>query len=410
MDTTGAGKRPDLSMLQIRPEAKAQTRSRRGLWIAAAVIGLLALIIAGYLFLSRTPLVEIAPVRVESASGGLTVLNASGYVTPRRRTTVAAKITGQITALLAEEGMVVKKGQVLARLDDSDARARLLQFQRQRDVTGAAIKESEVGLLNAEKTLERMRKLLDSGGVSRESYDQAVTNADTFKARIELSKAEVASAEAAVRVSQQDLENCIIRAPFDGVVVTKDAQVGEMVSPMSAGGYTRTGIATIVDMQSLEIEVDVNESYIAKITINQKVTAVLDAYPDWKIPAKVRTVIPTADRQKATVKVRIAFDKLDAKILPDMGVKVSFLEEEAKTSATPAIRLLVPKEAVRVDQGVSVVYLYRDGRLERRAIKTGALRGESQEILSGLQEGEQVVTRADRTLADGLKVRIKKGE
>ncbi|RPI72799.1 MAG: efflux RND transporter periplasmic adaptor subunit [Desulfobacteraceae bacterium] len=408
MNSNISNKQPDLSMLQIRPEAKVKTESRRGLWIGLAIAAVLAAVVFFYLFSGRPALVEIAAVRVESTSGAYTVLNASGYVTPRRRTTVAAKITGQITALLAEEGMIVKKGQVLARLDDADARARLAQFQRQRDVSAATIRESEVGLANAEKTLERMHKLLGSGGISRESYDQAAAQVDTFKARIELSRAEVASAEAAVRVSQQDLENCVIRAPFDGVVVTKDAQVGEMVSPMSSGGFTRTGIATIVDMQSLEIEVDVNEAYIAKITINQKVTAVLDAYPDWKIPAKVRTVIPTADRQKATVKVRIGFDKLDPKILPDMGVKVSFLEEEAKPSAVPVTRLLAPKEAVRMDQGVSVVYLYKDGRLERRAVKTGVLRGTDQEILSGLQVGEQVVTRSERALADGMKVRIRK--
>jgi RND family efflux transporter MFP subunit len=403
--------RPDLSELRIRPEAKIKTESRRMLWISLAILGLAAVLVLAYLLFGRTPLVEIAPVRAETASGGQTVLNASGYVTPRRRTTVAAEITGRITALLVEEGMTVKKGQILARLDDADARVRLLQAQRQRDVAVASIRELEVGLLNAEQTLERLRKLLVTGGISRESYDQAVANVDTFKARIERARSEVASAEASVRVSEQDLENCIIRAPFDGVVVTKDAQVGEMVSPISAGGgFTRTGIATIVDMQSLEIEVDVNESYIAKTATGQKVIAVLDAYPDWKIPCKVRTVIPTADRQKATVKVRIAFDKLDPKILPDMGVKVSFLEEEANASTVPAVRLLAPKEAVRSDQGVTTVFLYKDGRLERRAVKTGPIRGENQEILSGLLEGEQVVTRADSPLADGMKVRVKKVE
>jgi RND family efflux transporter MFP subunit len=401
--------RPDLSELRIRPEAKIKTESRRTLWISFAIVGLAAILVWAYLLFGQTPVVEIAPVRVESASGGLTILNASGYVTPRRRTTVSAKITGRVAELRAEEGLAVKKGQVLARLDDADIRVRLVQAQRERDVALVSIKELEVGQSNAERTLERMEKLISQGAVSRDSLDQAATNAETFKARIERAKSQVASSEAAIRVLEQDLENCIIRAPYDGVVVTKDAQLGEMISPISAGGgYTRTGIATIVDMQSLEIEVDVNESYIAKTAIDQKVIAVLDAYPDWKIPCKVRTVIPTADRQKATVKVRIAFDKLDPKILPDMGVKVSFLEEEANSSVTPAVRLLVPKEAVRSDQGVTTVFLYKDGRLERRAVKTGSVRGETQEIIAGLIEGEQVVTRSDSPLADGLKVRIKK--
>jgi RND family efflux transporter MFP subunit len=182
-----------------------------------------------------------------------------------------------------------------------------------------------------------------------------------------------------------------------------------MVSPISAGGgFTRTGIATIVDMQSLEIEVDVNESYIARVTPDMAVNAVLDAYPDWNIPSKVRTVIPTADRQKATVKVRISFDQLDPRILPDMGVKVTFLGAESKASTAGAVKALVPQAAVRKDSGSDIVYLYRDGRVERRAVRLGGQRGDEQEILAGLAGGDQVVISGFDGLQDGHRVEIKR--
>jgi len=198
----------------------------------------------------------------------------------------------------------------------------------------------------------------------------------------------------------------MVRAPFGGIVVSKDAQRGEMVSPVSAGGgFTRTGIATIVDMASLEIEVDVNESYIARVKTSQPVTAVLDAYPDWQIPAKVRTVIPTADRQKATVKVRATFDRLDPRILPDMGVKVTFLGEE---SAPSAARVLVSRAALVDEGGTTAVFVHRDGKVERRAVRVGQARGNDQEIIAGLSDGEQVVTTGAKQLRDGQSVRVKR--
>jgi RND family efflux transporter MFP subunit len=213
-------------------------------------------------------------------------------------------------------------------------------------------------------------------------------------------------------VAQRDVDNCTVHAPFDGIVVSKDAQRGEMVSPISAGGgFTRTGIATIVDMNSLEIEVDVNESYIARVQPGQSVTATLDAYPDWQIPARVRTVIPTADRQKATVKVRISFLKLDPRILPDMGVKVAFFGDEpagGKTAEKAAAQAVIPRQAVREENGKRVVYLVREGRLERRAVSLGESRGDDVEILAGVSEGDQVVVKGPESLRDGLTVEIKK--
>jgi len=223
-----------------------------------------------------------------------------------------------------------------------------------------------------------------------------------------LARQQIGAADARIKMAEQDIDNCIVRAPFAGVVVSKDAQRGEMVSPISAGGgFTRTGIATLVDMTSLEIEVDVNESYIARVRDGQPVTAILDAYPDWQIPGKVRTLIPTADRQKATVKVRASFDKLDPRILPDMGVKVTFLGDEP-TAAPSSGRVLVPRTAIRDDGGKPTVFLYRDGRVERRVLGLGQARGNDQEVIAGLADGDQIVTAGAKDLRDGQRVSVKR--
>jgi RND family efflux transporter MFP subunit len=250
-----------------------------------------------------------------------------------------------------------------------------------------------------------MEDLWKDGAIGEQVVDQARTTAASFRARIATAEEQVRAADARVRVAQQDVDNTIIRAPFGGIVVSKDAQRGEMVSPVSAGGFTRTGIATIVDMNSLEIEVDVNESYIARVRSGQPVTAVLDAYPEWQIPAKVRTVIPTADRQKATVKVRVAFDRLDQRILPDMGVKVTFLGEEPGTRAAGPAGVLIPRAAVREEGGSQVVFVYRDGQVERRAVRVGQARGGDQEIVAGLSDGERVIVKGLEGLRDGQRVR-----
>jgi RND family efflux transporter MFP subunit len=336
------------------------------------------------------------------------VLNASGYVTPRRRATIAAKITGRVNEILAEEGMRVEAGQVLARLDDSDARARLRAAEAERGAVAAALAEHRVNLANAERDRRRWEELWKDGAVSEQGVDQARTAAEGLKARIALAEEQVRAAEARIRVAEQDLENTIIRAPFAGLVVSKDAQRGEMVSPISAGGgFTRTGIATIVDMASLEIEVDVNESSLARVRPGQPVQAALDAYPDWKIPGRVRTLIPTADRQKATVKVRVAFDRLDPRILPDMGVKVTFLGPEPPAAEAAAARAIVPRTAVREEASGAVAFVVRDGRVERRALKLGQVRGSDQEVTGGLAEGEEVVVKGHEALTDGQRVQTK---
>jgi RND family efflux transporter MFP subunit len=380
------------------------------LGLFAAILGL-AVIVTGavFAFRNQTPVVEVATAQ-KAAAGRPTLLNASGYVTPRRRATVAAKITGRVTGVFFDEGMHVPQGFVLARLDDSDVRRALDSAVADRNATEAQNADFQVQLRNAEIVLHRAQELQAAGVQSQETLDNARTTADSLRAKIALTKQQVAASEARIQEAQQAVDNCVIRAPFDGIIVSKDAQVGEMVSPISAGGgFTRTGIATIVDMNSNEIEVDVNEAFIARVEPGQPVTAVLDAYPDWQIPSKVRTVIPTADRQKATVKVRISFLKLDPRILPDMGVKVTFLGEapvEKKGEAAPAA--LIPPDAVHDDSGKKIVFIVKDGHLERRAVTTGGTRGTDLEILAGLNAGDSVVVKGPANLRDGQAVEIEK--
>jgi RND family efflux transporter MFP subunit len=397
---------PDLSALRIDEHARRAPR-RLG-WRTAAVGLAVVLTLAAGLFVllrEKTPEVEVAAVRADKG-GRAALLNTSGYITPRQRATIAAKITARVNEIYVDEGMQVEPGQVLARLDDSDARARLISAQAERAATAATLGDLHVNLENAERELARIQALWDKQLVAEQNRDQAKMAVDSFKARIVLAREQVGAAEARVKVAQQDLDNCTVRAPFGGIVVSKDAQRGEMVSPVSAGGgFTRTGIATIVDMASLEIEVDVNESYIARVKTSQPVTAVLDAYPDWQIPAKVRTVIPTADRQKATVKVRATFDRLDPRILPDMGVKVTFLGDE---SAPSAARVLVSRAALVDEGGTTAVFVHRDGKVERRAVRVGQARGNDQEVIAGLSDGEQVVTTGAKQLRDGQSVRVKR--
>jgi RND family efflux transporter MFP subunit len=396
---------PDLAGLRIDESARRDPR-RRWRWIVAALVVLLVAS-AGLVFAFREKAVVVEVVAVRADKGDRpALLNASGYVTPRRRATVAAKITARVNEIYAEEGMHVEPGQILARLDDSDARARLAMAKAERDATAATLGDLAVNLANADRDALRTEELFKRGLVAEQARDQARTLVDSLKARLALAREQVSAAEARVMVAQQDLDNCTVRAPFAGIVVSKDAQRGEMVSPISAGGgFTRTGIATVVDMSSLEIEVDVNESYIARVQSGQPLTAVLDAYPDWQIPAKVRTVIPTADRQKATVKVRAAFDRLDPRILPDMGVKVTFLGERSAT--TVAGRVLVPKTAVLEEGGTAAVFVFREGRVERRAVRLGQARGNDHEVVAGLADGEQIVTTGVKDLRDGQAARVK---
>ncbi len=402
------GASPDLAALRIDDGARGRKGGGRRWLVAVLAVAALALIAVVVVALrGRTPVVETAAARPAGAGGAAALLNASGYITPRRRATVAAKITARVVDVYVDEGMEVAEGQVLARLDDSDAQRRLLAARTARDATAAAVPNLEVNLANAERELKRQEDLQKDEITSVEALDNARTSAASLRAQINAAREQVKAADAQVGVAQQDVDNCTVRAPFSGMVVSKDAQRGEMVSPVSAGGgFTRTGIATIVDMASLEVEVDVNESYIARVVPGQRVDAVLDAYPEWHLPAKVRTVIPTADRQKATVKVRISLDKLDPRILPDMGVKVSFLADETSGAAT-ASGVLVPTAAVQQVAGKQVVFVVRQGVLERRAVSVGAVTGSDAQVTAGVAPGDEVVVSSHEGLHDGQKVTVK---
>jgi RND family efflux transporter MFP subunit len=412
MTTSPQSIKPDLGSLRIgdaHRKSGGGAGKRIGL-VFFAIMVLAAIAAAAYAFRNQKPMVDVITASKADASDRQSLLNASGYVTPRRRATIAAKITGRVTGVYFDEGTHVKKGQLLATLDDSDVKRALDSATADRESTQATIADYVVQLKNAKIQLGRAEQLQKAGVQTQEALDNASTAAESLNAKIALAKQQVAGAEARIREAQQAVDNTVIRAPFDGIVVSKDAQVGEMVSPISAGGgFTRTGIATIVDMNSNEIEVDVNENYIARVENNQPVTAILDAYPDWQIPCKVRTVIPTADRQKATVKVRISFLKLDPKILPDMGVKVSFLAEEKPVAAKgPEPKTFVPKTAIHTEGGSSFVFLLRDGKVERHAVSLGTDRGTDVAVMAGVSPGDSLVVNSPSALHDGQAVEIKR--
>jgi RND family efflux transporter MFP subunit len=400
----------DLGSLRI--DDRARTSGKSGKRVAIILVVLTLLVAAGaalFFWKGRTPLVEVAVARTASDPRAQALLNASGYVTPRRRATVAAKITGRVTGVFFDEGVHVRDQQELATLDDSDVRRALDSAKADRDASQAAIADFEVQLKYAEVELKRSDSLQAAGVQSQEALDNARMQANSLRAKIALAKSQVASSVARIGEAQQAVDNCVIRAPFDGIIVSKDAQVGEMVSPISAGGgFTRTGIATIVDMNSNEIEVDVNESYIARVKPGQKAIATLDAYPDWQIPSSVRTVIPTADRQKATVKVRVSFDHLDPRILPDMGVKVAFLSDQPTAEGkAPVAKAIIPQNVVRKEGDAPVVWLVKDGKIERRAVTLGAEHGSDVEVMAGVSPGDSLVLRGPEGLHEGEAVEIK---
>lgn len=382
-------------------------------WLIAAIL-LVAAAVGAYALLRDDPIeVETATAVAASSSGGgggAAVLNASGYVVARRQATVSSKVTGKVAEVLIEEGMAVKEVQLLARLDDTTTRPVYALSQRQLEASRKNLEEVLVRLAEAERNLRRTEQLRKDKLVSELQLDQAQSEAAAINARLEALRSEVQVAEGTVRVRAQELDDLLVRAPFEGVVVSKDAQPGEMVSPISAGGgFTRTGIATVVDMDSREIEVDVNEAFINRVKAGQKTEAVLDAYPDWVIPSHVINIVPTADRQKATVRVRIGFDTLEPRILPDMGVKVSFLEErkdqnkDQPVASRPAVR--IPAAAVIKDGDTSFVWRVQDGEIERVAVGTGGERDGQIEVSSGINAGDVVVAAPVEGLSEGVRVK-----
>jgi HlyD family secretion protein len=417
----------DLAALRIPQEDRGGGRSKPAL-VVIVILAIAAAVAAAFYWSSalQAVSVKVAPVAAKSSGGSApgAVLNASGYVVARRRATVSSKVTGKVLDVLIEEGHPVKEGQVLAHLDDTQPRAALALADAQLASAHKAAAEDEARLQQAELTLQRRTQLLKDGVVGKAELDQAQSDVDSLKARIAYTQQQIAVAQSQVNLQKTNLADMVVRAPFSGIAISKDAQPGEMISPVSAGGgFTRTGIGTIVDMSSLEVEVDVNETYINRVVNGMKVESVLDAYPDWRIPSHVITTIPSADRQKATVKVRIGFDRptgsgspragssgaaLDPRILPDMGVKVSFLRDAPPAGqAAVTVRAVVPKPAVRTAEGRSVVFVLKEDRVERRAITLGLENGDQVDVLSGVSAGERVVVEGPPTLKDGDKVKVR---
>ncbi|MFG6465552.1 efflux RND transporter periplasmic adaptor subunit [Roseateles sp. BYS87W] len=380
-------------------------------WIWGAAAGAVVLAVAGggawwWLAGAKPVAVQTTTVRANGQGPAAdAVLQATGYVTARRMATVSAQITGTLTEVLIDEGFKVKKGQVLARLDDTGLKAGLAAAEAQVRTAEANQGQLRAQLAQAQADERRQAELNASGMTTRQSREQAATAVKTVSAQLEASQRQIEAAQAQVRQARVNFDYATVRAPFDGVVTARAAQVGEIISPLSAGGgYTRTGVGTIVDMDSLEVNVDVNEAYIAQVKADMPCEAVLDAYPDWKIPAHVVAVIPSADRGKATVKVRVALEKKDDRVVPDMGVRVTFLAAKPKEQAKPAPGVLLPPDAVVDRDGGPAVFVVQDNRAERRVVKLGGDVGKFKLATEGVKAGETVVVSPPAELKQGSTV------
>jgi RND family efflux transporter MFP subunit len=389
---------------------------KRLFYIGGSVLLVIAVGVVLWLWLGGKT-IEVNTVTAEAESTGpslgTSVLNASGYVVARRQATVSAKVTGKIEEIYVEEGMAVKKDQVLARLDPVNIQTVLTMAQRELEASRRNLAETEVRLADARRALARNEELVKQKLISEAALDTSRADVNALAARLEASKAQVKVSESQVAMRKIDYDDLQVKAPFAGVVISKDAQPGEIVSPMSAGGgFTRTGIATIVDMDSREIEVDVNEAYINRVKPNQRIEATLDAYPDQTLPAHVINLVPTADRTKATVRVRIGFDKLEPQILPEMGIKVRFLDdqpEQAQAGNSKGPRIRVPTVAIAHEGEQTFVWVVNEGRVERRAVTIGPESEGNTEVLAGVTSGEELVSPVVPGLEDGGKVKLAEG-
>lgn len=400
---------------QLRIDRGSEVAPSRGKWrwaVAVGGIGLAVAVAAWFIFRPGGVPVHVVVAKTISAAAAASagsVLDASGYVVARRQATVASKITAKMVELDIEEGDHVIAGQVIARLDDTNIRASLAQASAQLDFAKASLAETEVNVANAKRDYDRQRSLLSGHYVSQAAVDNAETNFNALRAQLATQASNVTVVARGLNAAQRNLDDTIVRAPFAGVVTVKAAQPGEMVSPISAGGgFTRTGIGTIVDMDSLEFQVDVNENFINRVRSAQPVSARLNAYPDWEIPAHVIAMIPTADRSKGTVMVRIAIDTRDARILPEMGVRVSFMGDQPREHATAAAdEVTLPVAAVRRDGATGTVFVVHEDTVERRAVRVeGGGTGAEVTITAGLAAGTRVAVGDLSRLNDGTKIRI----
>jgi RND family efflux transporter MFP subunit len=401
-----------LNQLRIDRGSESAPSGRAWIWVTAALVILAAAGVAVWMWARPTGVpVQVVAARAIAGDGAAaagSILDASGYVVARRQATVASKITAKMVELEIEEGDHVKAGQIIAKLDDTNIRAVLNQASAQLDYAKASLTETQVNLTNAQRDYDRQKSLLQGHFVSQAAVDNAQTSVDALRAQLATQRSNVDVVARAVSIAERNLDDTIVRAPFSGIVTVKAAQPGEMVSPVSAGGgFTRTGIGTIVDMDSLEIQVDVNENFINRVRPAQQASAKLNAYPDWQIPAHVIAVIPTADRSKGTVTVRIALDQKDARILPEMGVRVSFLDNPAQEPGSKiAAGVTLPVNAVQGSGSTGTVFVAHGDTVEQRAVRLGAGSGGNITVLSGLAAGERVAVGDFAQLKDGAKIRV----
>lgn len=395
-----------LKELRIDRRPGAIRRKKRWpIFVGAGVAVLVALFLV---FGSRPTEVETARARSAAEGGPASVLDASGYVTARRIATVSSKITGKVKEVLIEEGQRVAEGEVLARLDPVDADAQRELAHSQVAAAQSQLAEAQAQLRLADRTLQRQKALAARQLIAASALDTAVADRASRVARLASLQRSIQVARDQLQIASLGQDNTVIRAPFAGVIVTKAAQPGEMISPISGGGGSiRTGIGTLVDMDSLEVQVDVNEAYIGRVQPRMPVEAVLNAYPEWKIPGEVIAIIPTADRSKATVKVRIELKTKDPRIVPDMGVRVSFLETR-KAGAPAATGVWVPTRALATRDGKPVVFVVTDDKVAMLPVTTGEVRDVDQMISAGLKGGETVVLAPPDALRDGSRIAVKK--
>ena len=398
-----------LKELRIDRKAPPPT-SRTGVWVGLGIAALIAVAAIAWFVFGRDSGVEVRTgeaVAIGSGGSSPSVLDATGYVVARRQATVSSKITGKVREVLIEEGQRVEAGQIMATLDPVDADAQRALALSQLEAARSQTIGVQAQLKEAEANAARLGQLVGRKLVSRAQYEQAIATRDSLRAQVATSQRNAQVAADSLRITDLGLDNTIVRAPFAGVVIAKAAQPGEIVSPLSAGGgFTRTGIGTIVDMDSLEVEVDVGESFIGRVQPRMPVEAVLNAYQDWKIPAEVIAIIPAADRGKATVKVRIALKQRDARIVPDMGVRVSFLEAAKPDAPKRPAGALVSGDAIAERDGKAVVFVVEGETVVQREVTVGRTLGDDREITKGLVGGETVVLEPTDDLADGARVRV----
>ncbi|WP_280153578.1 efflux RND transporter periplasmic adaptor subunit [Piscinibacter sp. XHJ-5] len=379
-------------------------------WLAAIALLLAALAGAGWWFLGERPLsVQTATaVAPGGAAAAGAVLQATGYVTARRQATVSTQITGTLTEVLIEAGDRVKAGQVIARLEDSALRAALHGAQATVQASQAQVANAQAQLAQAQADAQRQGELVATGMTTRQAAEQARTSLAAATAQLEARRREADAARAQLAQAKVNFDFTVVRAPFAGVVTEKAAQVGEIVSPLSAGGgFTRTGVGTIVDMESLEVDVDVNEAYIGQVSAGMPAEAVLDAYADWRIPAHVVAIVPAADRGKATVRVRVALEQRDTRIVPNMGVRVSFLGRKPPVAAAPLKGVLVPPEALAQRDGATVVFVVADGKAVQRNVTPAAQDvGRMKLVPQGISAGDRLVLAPPAELRDGTRVTV----